>query len=146
MGCDIHSHFEVKINGKWEHYSTPDINRNYRLFEKMAGVRGSVSNAIAPPKGLPDDISLVTKVAANQMGLDGHTHSWLSSSEFKEVYYFHKALYDQDTREDSTKWWEVDVAQYGYLFNNGFEDFEPGNSDIYPKELEDFRLVFWFDN
>ena len=144
MGCDIHAHFEVKINGKWEHYSTPNIHRNYALFEKMAGVRGSISNAIAPPKGLPEDISLVTMIDANNWfdEIGAHNPSWLSSSEFKVLYNFHKALYDID----STKWWEVDMVQYGYLFDNGFEDFEPGNSDLYPKELEDFRLVFWFDN
>ena len=139
MGCDVHGHFEVQINGKWEHYSTPNIHRNYALFEKMAGVRGSINNAIVPPKGLPEDVSLVTRIAANYMGVDGHTHSWLSSSEFKEMYNFHKSLYD------SAKWWEIDEEQYGYLFENGFEDFEPGDGG-YPKEIEDFRLVFWFDN
>lgn len=148
MGCDIHSHFEIKINGKWEHYSIPNIHRNYHLFEKMAGVRGSVSNAISPPKGLPEDMSAITNIDANRWfnEIGAHSPSWLSSSEFKVIYEFHKSLYDQDTREDSTKWWEVDVAQYGYLFDNGFEGFEPGNSDLYPKEFEDFRLVFWFDN
>lgn len=27
MGCDIHLHIEVKINGAWEHYATPRVDR-----------------------------------------------------------------------------------------------------------------------
>lgn len=112
----------------------------------MAGVRGSVNNSISPPKGLPDDISRVTKIDSdhwfNEIG--AHSPSWLSSSEFKEMYNFHKALYAQ---EDPilNGWWKTDEEQHGYLFENGFESFEPG-SEGYLKEIEDFRLVFWFDN
>ena len=147
MGCDIHSHFEVKINGKWEHYSTPDINRNYRLFEKMAGVRGSVSNAISPPKGLPEDMSAITNIDANRWfnEIGAHSPSWLSSSEFKVIYEFHDSLYDLENYGESVKWRQIDEVQYGYLFGNRFKDFESG-SEGYPKEIEDFRLVFWFDN
>lgn len=145
MGCDVHGHFEVKVGGKWEHYSETNICRNYALFEKMAGVRGSVSNAIVPPRGLPEDISIVTKLSANHMGVDGHTHSWLSNAEFKMMYKFHKSLYDLKNYDESVKWWEIDEKQYGYLFGNGFEGFEPGSKG-YPKEIEDLRLVFWFDN
>lgn len=138
MGCDVHAVFEVKVDDKWEHYSIPNIHRNYVLFEKMAGVRGDVSKAIVPPRGLPNDISIVTKIAANYWNGDAHNHSWLSSTEFKELYNYHKSIANSD-------WWKIDVEQYGYLFENGFEDFEP-RSESYPKEIEDFRLVFWFDN
>ncbi len=138
MGCDVHAAFEVKINNKWEHYSIPNINRNYALFEKMAGVRGDVSNAISPPKGLPDDISIVTKIDADWWNGDGHSHSWLSSSEYKEMYAFYKELIGPN-------WWQSDYERTNYLFGNGFDDFAPG-SEEYPKELQDFRLVFWFDN
>ena len=50
MGCDIHAHFEIKVDGEWLHYSQANINRNYRLFEKMAGVRGENKNAISLPE------------------------------------------------------------------------------------------------
>ncbi len=136
MGCDCHAHFEVKIGNKWEHYSVPNIGRYYKVFEKMAGVRGDVNNAIAPPKGLPDDISIITKIDANYWKGDAHTHSWLSSKEFNKLYKFHKLLI-----VDS---WEID-KQYGYLFSNDFGSFKPG-AEGYPKKIQDFRLVFWFDN
>lgn len=142
MGCDVHAVFEVKVDDKWEYYSSPRIQRNYNLFEKMAGVRGDVANAISPPRGLPDDISVITKIEANHYGVDGHSHSWLSREEFKELYEYQKNSY---TLYGGTDWWRVDEEQYGYFFSNGFETFEPG-AEGYPKEIQDLRLVFWFDN
>ena len=85
MGCDIHCHAEVKINGKWEHYSTPQFERNYRIFEKMAGVRGDEENAISAPKGLPEDCSVVTMLDSRRWGADGHSHSWLSADEIRQL-------------------------------------------------------------
>lgn len=31
MGCDIHAHFEIKVNNEWLHYSKPDIYR-WKVF------------------------------------------------------------------------------------------------------------------
>lgn len=139
MGCDVTAHFEVKINGKWEHYSVPNILRNYMLFEKMAGVRGDISKALSPPKGLPDDISIVTKRDVDHWNFVGcHTFSWLSSSEVKKLMEFHSGILERDC-------WRLEYEQYGYLFGNSFASFKAG-SPQYPKEIEDFRLVFWFDN
>ena len=50
MGCDIHLHAEIKVNGKWEHYAHPHIRRDYRLFAKMASVRNA-------PYGHPEHIA-----------------------------------------------------------------------------------------
>lgn len=60
MGCDIHLHTEVKINGVWHHMGAPSVPRNYRLFAKMAGVRG-IETPIAEPRGLPGDATLLTR-------------------------------------------------------------------------------------
>lgn len=138
MGCDIHVHMEIKLNGQWEHYSIPRISRNYALFEKLAGVRGEVENAIAPPRGLPDDVTTVTKFDCSYWGLDGHSHSWISSQEFAEIYAYHETLV-----ANKDYWYLSDI--YGYLFGNDFKDFWVYRED-YPKEVEDFRMIFWFDN
>lgn len=74
MGCDCHAHVEIKINGKWENYSTCRPRRNYALFAKMAGVRNYDEIVpIAPPRGLPSDISVVTKFDFDNWDSDGHT-------------------------------------------------------------------------
>jgi hypothetical protein len=85
MGCDIHAHSEIKIDGTWHHLSALSINRNYKLFEKMAGVRGDPANAIAAPRGLPTDAAFLTHFAAELWNGDGRTHSWLTAAEVCEV-------------------------------------------------------------
>jgi len=32
MGCDIHPHFEVKINGEWKYYGGGDFDRYYNFL------------------------------------------------------------------------------------------------------------------
>ena len=46
MGCDIHAHLEIKIDGKWLYYSPVNINRNYNVFAKTAGVRNYTGKII----------------------------------------------------------------------------------------------------
>jgi len=135
MGCDIHLHVEIKINNEWLHYSHPKLNRNYGLFGKMAGVRGS-EKPISEPKGLPKDITKTTKFCSDEMGFDGHSHSWLSSWEVTKLMAFIETKMNCLTFEHE---------QLGYLFGNGYGGFNEYKEE-YPKELQDFRFVFWFDN
>jgi len=134
MGCDIHIHTEIKIEGEWRHWGTPNGIRNYRLFEKLAGVRGDIKYAISLPKGLPEDITFETTFDYNWWGGGLHSVSWLNSKEIKELY----------------KWWEKTYIYYpescvedifGYCMGSGW-DCVMDNID----EIEDVRWVFWFDN
>ena len=90
MGCDIHLHQEIKVDGKWEHYRACNVPRDYRLFCKMAGVRssschGEPNEPISTPRGVPGDISVVTKISLDRWSADGHSHSWLNAAEIAEV-------------------------------------------------------------
>lgn len=140
MGCDVHCHFEIKLNNKWEHYSKPRIYRNYDLFSKMANVRNDRNNHIKPislPKGLPDDISVITKFEYNNWRLDAHSMSWFDSDEIKELIEYHNEI-NRNCKFDFTIEWD-------YLCGNGWENFKEYR-DEYPKEIQDIRLIFWFDN
>lgn len=131
MGCDIHLHTEVKINGKWEHYSNPDIPRNYPLFAYMADVRNRNNiHPISTPRGLPEDCSVVTKIDSDDRGSDEHSHSFLLSGEIALV---------GDFLGDRMQ------GIFGYLFGYEWVDFK-GNPEVFPPTLEDIRWVFWFDN
>lgn len=146
MGCDIHLHIEVKINGKWEHYSTPHVKRNYTLFALMADVRseGRSLEPISAPKGLPEDMSVVTALDAGFWDKAGHSESWLSAQEISEL-------------EDRWRSWassvETTPREYDlehvmlrcYFFSNSFGGFHK-YPDERPKGIEDLRFVFWFDN
>lgn len=135
MGCDIHIHSEIKVNGKWLHYDQPNCERDYDLFEKMAGVRGDIKNAIAPPRGIPDDATETTKLCCEYDGVDGHSHSWLSSKEIAEL----SEWADNNDRPWTKNEWDK------WLFGNGYSDFHKYLS-ARPKFLEDVRFIFWFDN
>lgn len=146
MGCDIHLHAEVKIDGEWHAYSAPHILRNYRLFARLAGVRSRDGiKPISDPRGLPEDASVVTKHHSDHWGIDGHSHSWISAEEI--------ALLD-DTREewdyppgkDSESWMRYGCSDlFGYFYGNSWSGWTKYPEDR-PKGIEDVRFVFWFDN
>lgn len=141
MGCDIHAHIEVKLSGRWEHYSIPRISRRYALFGRMAGVRDSSIEPIALPRGIPKNATRLTKFDCKQWGVDGHSHSWLNAEELAALVEW----YDNLRRGEDRNWiatWEH--YELGYLFGNGW-NWKKYRSD-YPKQLEDTRIIFWFDN
>lgn len=138
MGCDIHLHTEVKIGGRWHHYSEPSISRIYGLFAKMANVRNySGIEPISLPKGLPKNITKVTKIDYLGLEPDAHSMSWFSVDEVAK-------LLSWVDKTEELKWF-ADRREFGYLFGNDWKYFEKYPND-YPKEIEDFRFVFWFDN
>jgi hypothetical protein len=139
MGCDIHVHTEVKINGQWHHWGQPSVSRFYALFEKMAGVRGDEENAIAPLRGLPEDATFETKFDNEHWGADGHSHSWLTGEEADQLGEWYMA----ETKEHATCGKFIE-SEFGYLFGNGWN--VKRYPDDYPKGVEDARWVFWFDN
>lgn len=128
MGCDIHAHVEIKYKGKWEHYSVANIDRWYKLFGVMAGVRGDGPSIIAP-RGIPEDVSVVTKLEIERWDGDAHTHSWFGKEELSELEKWAR------TQKQSL---EGDILNC-YVFGDGiFGEQMEG--------VEDVRLVFWFDN
>lgn len=137
MGCDIHLHTEVKINGKWEHYSVPDVPRNYKLFEKMAGVRGDIREAIAEPRGMPNDATVVTRFDCKHEEPDGHSHSWLNADEIGSLArWIREQKFGENVTDADFFGWIFGMSWYGWLEFK--EDRPPG--------IEDIRFVFWFDN
>jgi len=140
MGCDIHAHFEIKINGKWLHWSQPNIGRNYKVFAKMANIRNDGTIIpLSKPRGLPDDITETTRIHANNWGIDGHSHSWLNSYEIGLVIKFHESQVEEKER------YRIEHYQWGYLFGNSWTSFHKYRNEYLP-EIDEFRLVFWFDN
>lgn len=134
MGCDIHTHIEVKIGGQWHHANAPCVRRNYDLFSLMAGVRSDADSPkpIAAPRGMPEDVSLITRISFNEHG--GHTSSWLSGNELENVVKWHEWTEGRDSSD-------VRLQQWGFLFEGGFTAAEHSHLGV-----EDVRCVFWFDN
>jgi len=175
MGCDIHCFAEVKIGGKWEFYGELDISRDYELFSSMAecGRNGYAKGhsdwmegmrerwePIVPNRGLPEDLTFMTRIFYNQMPLDAHGMSWLNRAEVKTIIDNHKIKCNKWDEEDgkdihgrniSNNWFDFQYHQIGYLFGLSWTSFDPNkreqmDDEGFPKEVEDFRWVFWFDN
>lgn len=136
MGCDIHAHIELKVNGKWEHYSCPLLKRWYALFARIANVRNDGSiEPISLPRGLPDDLNIVTKLEADSWKGDGHHYTWLNKDELNELIKWAEDRMGNDG-------WSFQHEQMGYLNGNDFLQY----AESHPKEFEDVRFICWFDN
>lgn len=132
MGCDVHMHIEIKIQGTWEHWGNPQVPRNYEVFARLAGVRGD-AEPIDRPRGLPGDATTATQWDSYRWGDDAHSHSWISSAEAADL----MSWSDAEKLDYHRRWDWVAGTDF-----RGFIDFP----DDRPKGLDDFRLVFWFDN
>lgn len=142
MGWDINFHTEIKVNGRWEHYSKLDIRRCYPLFSYLAGV-GGIPNIkpITEPRGLPDDCSVVTRIEYERMEESAHSVSFL----FKEEMCLVENFLENQAPDwfHGGKFYSPELV-LGYLFGNSWSGFSeyPGE---YPVAIEDIRWVFWFD-
>lgn len=127
MGCDIHLHSEVKIDEQWHHHTGGYSRRCYPLFSKLADVRnpGGDIEPISFPRGLPDDMSLVTRKEYECWKGDAHSMSFLELEEVRVIIDWAKSV-------------SLDLVAYEkfrdlvYLIEDGF--------------FTDARVVFWFDN
>lgn len=140
MPCDIHAHIEIKINSSWEHYTHLIILRDYELFGRLAGVCRT-DLLIFAPKGLPDGLSVITKMHVREWETNGHTHTWLSADEIKQ-------LNDEYCKPDDDWWYgqnHLIRKAFGHVFGNLWCNFNDCKSN-YPKAIEDIRLVCWFNN
>ena len=142
MGCDMHAHIEIRYNGKWEHYAMPHIKRRYELFGIMAGVRRDDITPIVQPKGVPHNMSTVTRLCYEHMGPDAHTASWFTEEEIDLLKGWLK------NKDDCFKFdLEHGILNRTYLFGNGLTAFKHYNDVEYvPKGVDAVRLIFWFDN
>lgn len=146
MGCDIHLVVEIKLDGKWIGFNQLNVPRNYSLFCRMAGVRkrtlierGDNIEPISEPRGFPHDASELSKLLWEEYRPDGHSQSWLSSSEIKDLI---KWVEEQGWKPEEGFRWSAEY--FGCLFGNPIERFKPFHIDH--GNIEDFRFLFWFDN
>ncbi len=153
MGCDIHLHIEVKVNGKWEHYAAPSIDRDYRLFATMADVRNEDHRyvPISKPKGFPEDASILTRLLREDYEIDGHSDSWLDHNEVMILEDRLKSFFEED-RKENPRLFSLDYCLehsilHTYLGENSFTaHWRYDDIPYLPKGITDFRFVFWFDN
>jgi hypothetical protein len=163
MGCDIHMVLEKKHNGKWvglhtyesfgpqgvnaygKDYASTEIQcisykareRHYALFANLAGVRGE-SDFGNEPRGIPEDASDLTRMLDDDWGSDGHSHSWMSVKEFLSVYGYTLHKNTDRHKEEAVKAVAGETPYLGYFSEVTCRDD--------PDEIDQLRIVFFFDN
>ncbi len=144
MGCDIHLHIEVKVRGEWHHLSAPYVDRSYRLFGYMAGVRDDSVEPVSLPKGFPPDATTLTKIDYERWERDAHSVSWLGVEEIGIL----RDRIQKDPDVGGNFSWDLEHSiLHTYLFGNSLDGWYKYPEEDYRKMgVEDVRLVFWFDN
>lgn len=133
MGCDIHWTIEVKHEGRWigilndRGLNCKAADRWYAFFGELVGVRMESDNAM-PQRGLPDDVSDLTKWDAVAAAWD-HSASYCSVDEFVAAY--NRAVIKYHDKNPNVKLiTKEDLFGYSY----------------WPIYEEESRIVFAFDN
>jgi hypothetical protein len=153
MGCDIHFHTEIKVNGRWEHYSKPKIHRNYKFFTLIANVRNysnEIPNWITPFRTaeniFPNDLNLVTYLSLIKNN-DIHSIITYDSQQIHEFYTYMREntlLFPNKYKEDENLLLNFEWQFIGYLEGNSWDIVS--YPDEKPEWVEDVRWVIGFDN
>ncbi len=167
MGADIHMYLEKKLpTDEWAVVQTfshayrqafglekegPNIYANmmfwqlegrfYRLFAKLAGVRGEGPE----PLGIPPDASPLYQWYVEEWGGDGHSHSWCSAQEFVTKYI--ESIEDQGGSSEIEKMYASHVLERGT--NSAVLQFLEVYAGVAVSEddkADDYRFCFFFDN
>ncbi len=89
MGCDIHAHLEIKripFGSKsnileWVYIGQPKIHQWYDAFRAIGVQYRGDGEILFPAKGLPIDVTKITKTESRLWDDDGHTFSNLTLQE-----------------------------------------------------------------
>lgn len=137
MGCDIHVYLERKIKGNWHMvksvWGRAGTDRDYTFFSHLCGVRGGSSDVWPAPKGLPKDVSVVCEFESDVYGVDGHSHSYESLTDFLEK---KLAILRIKTATDTWNGSGMNFFTWKIL----------GYDMLADEDYNDYRVVFWFDN
>lgn len=140
MGASIHLHVEVMVGGRWLHFNAPHVERDYLLFGRIAGVRNENIQPIARPRGLPPDISELTRLCYEQdkKGVHVHSETFITRLEWRAL----SEWYDQTNGTKGQGGYHGLDGILGYFTGNPIYCLGSGDS----RPFEDARLVAWFDH
>ena len=163
MGCDLHSHVEVRKDGRWQDVtgsvdwgwdSGPFEDRSYNVYGWLAGVRNySAVGPVEEPRGFPDDASVTVRQDFEGWGWDGHTPSWFLVSELLAVDYDATVNNRRVNRQLAPNYWSGDVT--GKPEEGEIKPLREFLGTPFMDQLdtlatlgdpENVRVVFWFDN
>lgn len=144
MGCDIHAVIEMKHKELgWLHYAPMyELDRDYHLFALLGMTfRNPEVKPMYELRGVPDAVTLASRLHLEKWEGDAHSKSWLSIAEFNEV-----------MNEVYGRLWASGVhgefrRQAPWFFGNSLNNLVNHPECLSNQDwLEDIRIIFWFDN
>lgn len=148
MGCDIHTHVEIKKQNKWVHLDEvpEEFNiRNYSTFSILAGVRSSFNTKpISEPKGISEDASKETKTDIEKWDGDGHSHSYLTLNKLDT---FDLTDYKKTKVKVLKAFYDAFIEFGGVLPKEmSVEEIKPGDiRECFQEAIEPTVLIKWLD-
>ncbi len=148
-------------------------DRDYSMFTALCGMRDYTEKSpkISDPKGLPNDVTDAVKKESDRWDCDGHSHSYATLREVKEFVEagapikFSGLITPEAAKaldEDGTlplfwcqgssspmefrEWEDTTQQPLKELLDKMTTRFNPYGSPLDDAKLDDFRIVFWFDN
>lgn len=131
---------QTEIPAGFNTYSRPVISdRHYGFFAALAGVRGDGPY----PRGLPNDLSDLARMDIDDYGADGHSHSWATLREFIMTWLKTSMpqVHDEMVADLATARLGDQAIPSETLARLAFYT---GISWV--SELDDYRVVYFFDN
>lgn len=145
MGCNMHTHIEVKKDGKWYHFAAPLVERDYALFTMIAG-QGlnrapfdmTGESGVASTYRLPDDVSEVTRecYAQDNDRFSIHDVRVLDAYETEQLQL--KLNEHCNPLEKNGKGCDLERDIFRTYVNSNAISAHDGWNDV--------RIVCWFDN
>lgn len=142
MGCDIHFHTEVKVNGRWEHYNQVDVDRDYWFFSLLCGVReeGNAEPFLGKPNNImPEDANSLTKTLLDMEWM--HSLCTFDSDMIKKFREHFEEHIDDKPRFSVNPRSKFLTYYVGYIDGNCWSD-----EWSMPEWVEDYRWIFAFDS
>ena len=146
MSITMHLHIEVKKDGKWFHYGSPcmsNLPEKYFIYAWMTGegleyTRSRFREQIQPVasiKGLPEDLSEVTKICyeqdTKQYRLHGE-HTLMAD----DIQTLQEKLWEQNP-DDNRLYWDLEETIFRTYINSGSIACHHG--------WDDARIICWYN-
>lgn len=161
MGCDIHVNLEHRKRGTG-HWSTLgfhdfSLDRNYKIFGLLAGVRDEEQPHI-PPRGMPNDPALATRrnntlFVCDEPGEDYATQAQAESWVAQGLSDWTGANKQWITHPDHHSHSWLTYAEWCAALKNVIDDAHAADwraitaaAASYNRDGHDVRFVFWYDN
>jgi len=133
MSRDIHMHMEIKIRDKWEHYRYSKEPKDLRFFDNMMDRVDGIKFQV------PDDLTQITMLNLKYWVGDAHHIGILGLEAIKQVESWWNLILAKQNSDNT------DNASFGYLFGMRWCSLIEYPTEL-PFEIEDARIIYWFDN